>query len=39
MVALYKGATPIIRRYNGTQLIFDATPSDDNYDIVLELKQ
>lgn len=28
MVALYKGATPIIRRYKGTQLIFDATPSD-----------
>ena len=29
MVALYKGATPIIRRYKGTQLIFDATPSDE----------
>lgn len=39
VVALYKGATPIIRRYKGTQLIFDATSSDDNYDIVLELKQ
>ena len=39
VVALYKGATPIIRRYKGTQLIFDATPSDDNYDIVLKLKQ
>lgn len=30
MVALYKGATPIIRRYKGTQLIFDATINDDN---------
>ena len=29
VVALYKGATPIIRRYKGTQLIFDATPSDE----------
>lgn len=29
MVALYKGATPIIRRYKGTQLIFDATQSDE----------
>jgi surface protein len=29
VVALYKGATPIIRRYKGTQLIFDATQSDE----------
>ena len=29
VVALYKGATPIIRRYKGTQLIYDATPSDE----------
>ena len=30
MVALYKGATPIIRRYKGTQLIYDSTVSDND---------
>ena len=29
VVALYKGATPIIKQYKGTQLIFDATQSDE----------